>query len=153
MQNTPILSFLWQHIKPYKWYYAGMLTAPVIGAIFPFCYHYSIKLFVDVMSTENIINYDDVIFPISLFILSQIIMEVSWRISNVLEWIAEPQVRKSLLLKSYDYVQHHSYNFFQDNYASNFRSNFGRDRERYEELLEFLRQNNILSELLFLFKQ
>jgi len=117
MQNTPILSFLWQHIKPYKWYYAGMLTAPVIGAIFPFCYHYSIKLFVDVMSTENIINYDDVIFPISLFILSQIIMEVSWRISNVLEWIAEPQVRKSLLLKSYDYVQHHSYNFFQDNFT------------------------------------
>jgi hypothetical protein len=37
-------------------------------------------------------------------------------------------------------------NFFQDNYASNFRSNFGRDRERYQELLEFLRQNNAQQE-------
>ncbi|MFK7967752.1 MAG: ABC transporter ATP-binding protein [Rickettsiaceae bacterium] len=117
MYNTSIFLFLWQHIKPYKWYYVGMLTAPVIGAIFPFCYHYSIKLFVDIMSTEDITNYNDVIFPIALFILSQVIMEASWRVSNVLEWIAEPQVRKSLLLKSYDYVQHHSYNFFQDNFT------------------------------------
>jgi len=117
MKNLSIISFFWQHIKPYKWYYAGMLIAPVIGAIFPFAYHYAVKLFIDLMSVERSINYNDIIFPITIFILSQVIMEASWRISNVLEWIAEPQVRRSLLLKSYDYVQHHSYSFFQNNFT------------------------------------
>ena len=116
MKNLSIISFFWQHIKPYKWYYTGMLIAPVIG-IFPFAYHYAVKLFIDLMSVERSINHNDVIFPITIFILSQVIMEASWRISNVLEWIAEPQVRRSLLLKSYDYVQHHSYSFFQNNFT------------------------------------
>jgi ATP-binding cassette subfamily B protein len=117
MKNISIISFFWQHIKPYKWYYAGMLIAPVIGAIFPFAYHYAVKLFIDLMSVERSINYNDIIFPITIFILSQVVMEASWRISNILEWIAEPQVRRSLLLKSYDYVQHHSYSFFQNNFT------------------------------------
>lgn len=117
MKNISIISFFWQHIKPYKWYYAGMLIAPVIGAIFPFAYHYAVKLFIDLMSVERSINYNDIIFPITIFILSQVVMEAAWRISNILEWIAEPQVRRSLLLKSYDYVQHHSYSFFQNNFT------------------------------------
>ena len=117
MKNLSIISFFWQHIKPYKWYYAGMLIAPVIGAIFPFAYHYAVKLFIDLMSVERSINYSDIIFPITVFILSQVVMEAAWRISNILEWIAEPQVRRSLLLKSYDYVQHHSYSFFQNNFT------------------------------------
>ena len=94
-----------------------MLIAPIIGAIYPFAYHYSIKLFVDIMSTDSKISHDDLIFPISLLLLSQLIMEASWRISDVVELKAEPNVRRSLLLKSYDYVQHHSYSFFQDNFT------------------------------------
>ena len=117
MKNISIISFFWQHIKPYKWYYAGMLIAPVIGAIFPFAYYYAVKLFIDLMSVERSINYNDIIFPITIFILSQVVMEAAWRISNILEWIAAPQVRRSLLLKSYDYVQHHSYSFFQNNFT------------------------------------
>ena len=52
-QNRSIILFLWQHIKPYKGYYMVMLMAPVIGAIYPFAYHYAIKLFVDIMSTDT----------------------------------------------------------------------------------------------------
>ena len=56
-QNRSIILFLWQHIKPYKGLYIVMLMAPVIGSIYPFAYHYAIKLFVDVMSTDTSINY------------------------------------------------------------------------------------------------
>ena len=117
MQNKSILSFLWPHIKPYKWYYAGMLMAPVIGSLYPFAYHYAIKLFVDIMAAENSISYSDIIFPVILLLCSQLIMELAWRIADILELKAEPNVRRSLLLKSYDYVQHHSYRFFQDTFT------------------------------------
>ena len=117
MQNKSILSFLWPHIKPYKWYYAVMLMSPVIGSLYPFAYHYAIKLFVDIMAAENSISYSDIIFPVILLLCSQLIMELAWRIADILELKAEPNVRRSLLLKSYDYVQHHSYRFFQDTFT------------------------------------
>ncbi len=115
--NRSIILFLWQHIKPYKLLYMVMLMAPIIGSIYPFAYHYAIKLFVDIMSTDSSISYDELIFPIILLLFSQLIMEVAWRIADVAELKAEPYVRRSLLLKSYDYVQHHSYSFFQDNFT------------------------------------
>ncbi len=116
-QNRSIILFLWQHIKPYKGLYIVMLMAPVIGSIYPFAYHYAIKLFVDVMSTDTSINYGDMVFPITLLLFSQLIMEVAWRIADVAELKAEPYVRRSLLLKSYNYIQHHSYSFFQENFT------------------------------------
>ena len=80
-----------------------MLMAPVIGSIYPFAYHYAIKLFVDIMSTDTSINYGDMVFPITLLLFSQLIMEAAWRIADIAELKAEPYVRRSLLLKSYNY--------------------------------------------------
>lgn len=120
--NRSIILFLWHHIKPYKWLYMVMLMAPVIGAIYPFTYHYAIKLFVDKMSTDATISYSDLLFPITLLLFSQLVMEAAWRIADLAELKAEPYVRRSLLLKSYDYIQHHSYSFFQDNFTGTISS-------------------------------
>ena len=75
-----------------------MLIAPVIGAIYPFAYHYAIKLFVDIMSTDTSINYGDMVFPITLLLFSQLIMEAAWRIADIAELKAEPHVRRYILL-------------------------------------------------------
>jgi ATP-binding cassette subfamily B protein len=52
-----------------------------------------------------------------LFISAQILLEVFWRISNIAEWRSEPYVRRAILLSSYNYVQNHSYTFFQNNFT------------------------------------
>lgn len=122
MQNKSILSFFWQYIKPYKWYYLLMLSAPVVSSFFPFAYNYAIKLFLDRMASSAPLTYHALLFPIILFIGSQIILEFMWRMSNVAKWKAEPYVRRSILLQSYDYVQHHSYLFFQDNFTGSLSS-------------------------------
>ncbi len=115
MQNKAILSFFWQHIKPYKWFYFVMLLAPFITSFYPLVYNYAIKLFLDTMASPTPLTYQAILFPIVLFVGNQLILETMWRISNIAEWRSEPYVRRSILLKSYDYVQHHSYLFFQDN--------------------------------------
>ncbi|MDF3033619.1 MAG: hypothetical protein K0R76_573 [Alphaproteobacteria bacterium] len=117
-----IFLFFWPHIKPYKWFYLLMLAAPVTASFYPFAYNYAIKLFLDVMATENPITYQNVLLPIFLFAGAQLAMELVWRISDVAEWRAEPYVRRALLLKSYDYVQHHSYLFFQNNFTGGISS-------------------------------
>lgn len=122
MQNKSILSFFWQHIKPYKWLYLVMLAAPIIGSFYPFAYNYAIKLFLDTMAAPRPLTYQDILFPIVLFVGAQLILECVWRISSVAEWNSEPYVRRSILLKSYDYVQHHSYLFFQNNFTGTISS-------------------------------
>lgn len=117
MQNRSIISFFWQHIKPYKWLYLVMLVAPITASFFPFAYTYALKLFLDAMATPNTLTYQAILFPIVLFLASRLILDFVWRVSNMAAWKAVPYVRRSILLQSYDYIQHHSYSFFQNNFT------------------------------------
>ncbi|MCW8471889.1 ABC transporter ATP-binding protein/permease [Fluoribacter gormanii] len=107
-------NFLWQVIKPYRWWYVLMFQAPVLTAVYIFANNYSFKLLVDAFSSETIASYHQLVFPITLFITAQIVLDVVWRISDYAEWKAEPFARQRLLSSAYDYVQHHSYNYFQN---------------------------------------
>lgn len=109
-----IWQFLWQVIKPYRWWYALMLQAPILTALYVFANNYSFKLLVDAFSVESSIQYNQLVFPITLFISAQIALDLIWRISNFAEWKCEPFARRRLLSTAYDYVQHHSYRYFQN---------------------------------------
>lgn len=113
-QSPTAWQFLWQIIKPYRWWYALMFQAPVLTAFYIFANNYSLKLLIDNFSTESLIEYHHLMFPITLFIIAQVALDVVWRISNFAEWKAEPKARKRLLLTAYDYVQYHSYRYFQN---------------------------------------
>lgn len=117
-----MLSFFWSHIKPYKWYYLIMLLAPIINSFYPFAYNYAIKLFLDGMTSTEGLTYQNLLFPIILFLGAQVVLDVTWRVSNIAEWLSEPYVRRSILLNSYDYVQHHAYTFFQNNFTGSISS-------------------------------
>lgn len=75
-------NFLWQVIKPYRWWYVLMLQAPVLTAFYIFANNYSFKLLVDAFSNETITSYQQLLFPIALFITAQIVLDVVWRISD-----------------------------------------------------------------------
>lgn len=96
-ENTPkyhsIYTFLWSVIRPFKWHYAVMLVAPILGAFYDFANNYALKLVVDAFSGPE---------------------DVLWRASDVAEWRSEPYVRQNILLEVYDHVQHHPYQFFQN---------------------------------------
>lgn len=89
-----------------------MLQAPVVTALYFFANNYSFKLLIDAFSKEGAIEYSTLVFPITLFVSAQIILDLVWRLSNFAEWKAEPFARRRLLLMVYDYVQYHSYNYF-----------------------------------------
>ena len=118
MKDSAIIKFLWHHIKPYKWYYLVMVAAPIISSFYPFAYNYAIKLIIDAMADTTVnFDYKNILYPIILFMSAQLILDVTWRISEVAEWRSEPYVRSSILLQGYDYIQNHSYAFFQDNFT------------------------------------
>jgi len=117
VNNRYVASFFWHHIKPYKWYYCLMLLAPILGSFYSLAFNYATKLFLDIMESNQFDSYQSVLTPISIFFFAEFLLNVIWRISNFAEWRAEPYVRQSIVLESYDYVQHHSFLFFQNNFG------------------------------------
>jgi len=94
-----------------------MLSAPFVSSFYPFIYNYSVKLFIDAMTSNENITYKLVLAPMVMFLAAGITQDLIWRVSNVAEWKSEPYVRRSILMKSYDMVQHHSYEYFQNNFT------------------------------------
>ncbi len=122
MRYKSIYTFLWSVIRPYKWHYAVMLMAPILGAFYDVANNYAIKLVVDAFSQDVHVSYAALWWPIALFISAQIILDLLWRGADIAEWRSEPYVRQAILLEVYDHIQHNPYLFFQNTQAGSISS-------------------------------
>jgi ATP-binding cassette, subfamily B, bacterial len=116
-EKLTISKFLWSVIKPYKWWYLIMLQAPIIGSFYKIANSYAVKLVVDAFTGSTIPEYLDLINPIFIYIIAILIMETGWRVSHFAWMKSQPFVRIDITSKAYDYIQHHSYNFFQNTHS------------------------------------
>jgi ATP-binding cassette subfamily B protein len=112
-QNT-IPKFLWSVIKPYKWWYLLMIQAPIIGSFYKVVNSYAIKLVVDDFTKITTPEYLDLAYPIFIYVGAILIMESGWRLSHFAWMKSQPFVRAGITAKAYDYIQNHSYQFFQN---------------------------------------
>ena len=108
--------FFWECIKPYWIYYFFMALAPILGGFYISLNSYVVKMLIDEMVSDTSLNLYTIIAPVALFIFTQAYIDVIWRVSNWAEWRAEPFVRKAILTKAFEYVQKHSYSYFQNNH-------------------------------------
>jgi ATP-binding cassette subfamily B protein len=112
-----IFKYFWLSIKPYKQWYCLMMLAPLVTSFYTPATNFAVKTIIDAIVTTPNISFSALIFPIVIFIAAQLLMDIAWRLSNFAEWKSEPYVRKDLLVRTYDYTQHHSYSFFQNNFT------------------------------------
>lgn len=113
-KSQSLFHFFWQIIKPYKWNYCLILFAPFLGGLTEIVFFYCAKLFVDALISGNL-TYAVLKTPLFVFASYQIIQHIFWRAADLSRLRAEPNVRRQIINKSYDYVQKHSYQFFQNN--------------------------------------
>jgi ATP-binding cassette, subfamily B, bacterial len=115
-QNT-IFKFLWPIIKPYKWWYLLMMQAPVINSFYKVLSMLAVSKVVDAFTAEAIPKYSDLIYPITIFVGAILIMELAWRVSHYAWMKTQPFIRADIVTKSYDYIQNHSFDFFQNTHG------------------------------------
>ena len=133
-----IYSFLYPIIRPYRWWFVLMFQATLLtGFYFPMN-NYAIKSIVDAFSEHSTLQYSEFILPIVVFILSQIGLDLSWRIHDFASWHAEPYVHRAIILKSYDYIQQHSYSYFQNHPSGMIISKLKGIIDGYENLFSSL---------------
>jgi ATP-binding cassette, subfamily B, bacterial len=110
-----------------------MLSVPVLFSCYPIAYNYCLKLFVDAVTAKESFSYKDIMLPVGLFLGIEFLAHLTWRIKDITEWHSEPFVKRSILLDSYDYVQNHSYKFFQHNFAGAITSKIKSILSGYED--------------------
>ncbi len=122
MKENTIPSFLWQVIRPYKWWYILMMQAPIIGAFYNVTNMYSLKLVVEAFGKSAVPEYSDLLYPIALYIGAILVLELAWRTSQFSWMKSQPFVRIGITAKAYDYVQNHGYRFFQNTHSGSIAS-------------------------------
>ncbi len=133
-----VFQFFWHHIRPYRVHYAFMMQAPIISGFYLFANTYAIKLFLDTMVEIKNPTYADFYTPIVIYLGSNVLLDVVWRISNYAELRSEPYVRRNILGDAYDYVQHHSFRWFQNNFTASIGSKLKGILDGYDKLFEEL---------------
>ncbi|MCX7119008.1 MAG: ATP-binding cassette domain-containing protein [Legionellales bacterium] len=76
--------------------------------------NYAIKMVVDAFAAPALTENTSMMTAIIVFIAAQIGLDIAWRLSEFAAWHVEPFVNRSILLRAYDYVQHHSWHYFQN---------------------------------------
>ena len=114
--NKPqtMLRFLWQIMRPYRGWLFLMFQATIIGSTYHVVNNYAIKMVIDAFSTDTLMLNAHLTWAIVVFIAAQIGLDITWRLSEFASWHAVPYIHRALLLQTYDYVQHHSYTYFQN---------------------------------------
>jgi ATP-binding cassette subfamily B protein len=130
-RGLSIPSFLWSAIKPYKWWYLLMLQAPICSAAYPLFYNYAVKLLIDLFSQETHISYDQALLPIAWFMSAQLALDLPWRLNNFAAWRAVPYVFQNITDQTFNYISHHSYQFFQNNLSGSIVSKIKSIGDKY----------------------
>lgn len=134
MKELTITKFLYAIIKPYRWWYVLMLQAPIVNSFYKVCSIFSVKLLVDAFIANENIDYGDLLLPIAIFIAAIFVMELGWRLSHIAWMKTQPIIRAEILARSYDYVQNHSFEFFQNNFSGSLVSKIKGIVEGYNNL-------------------
>ena len=117
-----IFAFFWLSIRKYKWYYILMAMAPIIGAFYKPLSYYAIKLILDAISSVHEFRFNQLIVPITLFIIAELGLSFVWRAAQVLEWKSEPYVRQGILVNALQKLLTFRFNFFQNTAAGSITS-------------------------------
>ncbi|MCR9191123.1 MAG: ABC transporter ATP-binding protein/permease [Gammaproteobacteria bacterium] len=112
-QSQNMSSFLWKIIKPYRWWLLLMFQATIIGSTYHIVNNYALKLIIDAFSLETMADNSHLFIAITVFISAQIGLDVTWRLSDYAGWHSGPYIHRAILSQAYDYIQHHSYAYFQ----------------------------------------
>jgi ATP-binding cassette subfamily B protein len=120
MYNRKLLHFIQHFLKPYKWYFFGLLLTGVIFGIQEALLPYALKLIINSLahySGDKSKILSVVAIPAGLFILFFSLESVNYRITDWLRLKMIPKIREDITLSMFSYLKKHSHHYFQVNFG------------------------------------
>jgi len=112
-----------------------MFQIPMVTVAFNVLNSYALKLIVDNGSN---ITKSTLIYPIAIFIGIALLQEVVCRAGQWAFIKSQPFIRGEIITKAYEYVQNHSYTFFQNTHSGAITSKIKGIVSGYDDLFEFI---------------
>jgi ATP-binding cassette subfamily B protein len=137
-KNITIASFLWSILKPYKWHYVMMFQIPMVAVAFHVLNSYALKLIVDTGTSGKEVAKWDIIYPIVIFIGIATFQEIVCRAGQWAFNKSQPYIRGKIISKAYEYVQNHSYTFFQNTHSGSIASKIKGIVGGYDNVFEYI---------------
>jgi ATP-binding cassette subfamily B protein len=133
-----IWKFLYPILKPYKWHYFVMFQIPMVAVAFNVLNSYAIKLIVDAGVGGEAGSRWSVAFPIAIFIGIATLQEVVCRSGQRAFNKSQPFIRGKIISKAYEYVQNHSYTFFQNTQSGSIASKIKGIVDGYNNIFDYI---------------
>ncbi len=153
MLPKTLFKFLWHFIRPYRFTFSGMIFAVFLYAILTSVNPYLMKLIIDgVISHESSKEslFAVVWVQVVLFIIVYQAMDFSWAMYDFFKLKTLPRVREDIINKMFNYLQHHSFSYFQRQFSGSL-SNKIADMARASESVISQTIEPIFSQIMALF--
>lgn len=112
-----------------------MFQIPMVAVAFNVLNSYALKLIVDTSNNGQLIT---IIYPIGIFIGIALLQEIVCRSGQWAFNKSQPYIRGEIITKVYEYVQNHSYTFFQNTHSGSITSKIKGIVSGYDDLFEFI---------------
>ena len=119
-QPMQLLPFFWHIVKPYRWYFIGMMITGLIWGIQTTLSPYLLKLIINGIAdySGNKANILSVIkIPAILYTLLFVLMTFNFRITDWFVLRATPGIRQDIIVTLFTYLKQHSHQYFQNHFA------------------------------------
>ena len=117
-KNNSVSSFLFNSVKPFKFYVGLHLVVIIYNAIDISLWPYLSKLLVDKLAVTPREQIVSEVWPIALLlIIFTILPGAVWRICDFSWMKMTPALKKKITVETMEYVAQHSHNFFQNNFS------------------------------------
>lgn len=99
---------------------------------------YALKIIVDTSTNGQVVTKWDIIYPIVIFIGIALLQEIICRAGQWAFNKSQPYIRGEIITKAYEYVQNHSYTFFQNTQSGSITSKIKGIVSGYDDVFEYI---------------
>lgn len=138
-----LVPFFWHFIKKQKPFFAGAQFCSLAWAIDQLAWPYVIMLLIDKITSFAGTKPDVwalLSYPIILGVSLWIFVETFYRLSGVLMAFGLPKLEASVRLEMFDYVEHHSYRYFSDNFAGTISNKISDMTQSFTRIVQSIMQ-------------
>ena len=110
-----LINFSWKIFKPYRFYISFMLFTGILWGVYVSLSPYLLKIIIDSLAENKAVQ--QVYLPAVIYVLLYFFTAINFRALDWIKYKILPPIKKDTAMNMFDYIKHHSHDFFQNNFA------------------------------------
>ncbi|MFM8454057.1 MAG: ABC transporter ATP-binding protein [Gammaproteobacteria bacterium] len=110
-----LINFSWKIFKPYRFYISFMLFTGILWGVYVSLSPYLLKIIIDSLAENKVVQ--QVYLPAVIYVLLYFFTAINFRALDWIKYKILPPIKKDTAMNMFDYIKHHSHDFFQNNFA------------------------------------